>query len=177
MWDMPKTIGNLKTLKPMVSATPAHPKGKRCSRKMHFLLNTQQGFSPKPEFKLTTPHGDLENSHYSFSVSQLGVIAFGTGQILGAGLSLVVNQVLKASSIPALPSLWYQQNAWTQFLIENHHWYFDWRPNYYLVGLIHPASLFWLVYLMLNKTVIIIIITKRESTFEKTRISLKNLNV
>lgn len=72
MGDTPKMIRNLKSLKPLVSATPAHPKGNRCSRKTHFLLIIKQGFTPKPESKLTTLHGDLKNSHYSFSVSQLG---------------------------------------------------------------------------------------------------------
>lgn len=46
------------------------------------------------------------------------IMAFGAGQMFGCRTVLVLN-VLKASSIPALPSLWYQQNVWTCFWVEN----------------------------------------------------------
>lgn len=40
-WDKPKMARNLKSLKPIVSAIAAQPKGKRRSRKMPFLLVTK----------------------------------------------------------------------------------------------------------------------------------------
>lgn len=61
-WDEPKMMKNFKSLKPTMSVTPAQPKENRCFSKRHFLLVTKQGFSPKLQLNLTTPHGDLENS-------------------------------------------------------------------------------------------------------------------
>lgn len=83
-----------------MSVTPAQPKENRCFSKRHFLLITKQGLIPKPQFNLTTPHGDLENSQALSVFLNWGVTAFGTEQILGGAPN-----VPKASGIPALPSL------------------------------------------------------------------------
>lgn len=138
-------IRNLRSLKPTVSAIPVQSKGNRCPRKMHFLI-TKHGLGPKHLLNLTTPHRDLEIPITLSVFLNWGIATFGARQIFGCR-----TVPCKGYSPKYYSSLWHQQNAWTLLLIENNLWYFGWRLNWHAVGLIYPASMFWLVYLVLNK--------------------------
>ena len=134
------------------SISPLCPtKRKEMLQQRRFLLITKQGLSSQIRVETDDTNTTWGSGEFpsSFSVSQLERSSIWNRTNLGCRTRVL--KVPKASSIPALPSLWQQQISWTQFLTERHHWCFAWRFNLHLFGLIHIASVFWLVYLALKK--------------------------